>query len=113
MTDHLRGSDPERPPICHLNIRARRGDTAPMTFPEIDRITMDPDVMGGKPCIRGMRVTVGTVTALIAAGSTVEETLRLYPYLDERNIRAAVAYAAWRAMERELPANPAGLRPDQ
>ncbi len=64
---------------------------------ELTRITLDPDVMGGKPCIRGLRVTLGTVVGLMAAGHSVEDILRLYPYLEEQDIREALAYAAWRA----------------
>ena len=67
------------------------------------RITFDPAVMGGKPCIRGIRITVGTVVGLIAAGRSREEILRAYPYLESDDIHAALAYAAWRSEERELP----------
>jgi uncharacterized protein (DUF433 family) len=67
------------------------------------RITFDPAVMGGKPCIRGMRVTVGTVVGLVAAGRSQEQILRAYPYLEPDDIHAALAYAAWRSEERELP----------
>jgi uncharacterized protein (DUF433 family) len=67
------------------------------------RITMDPQVMGGKPCIRGLRVTVGTVVGLVAAGRSKEEILKLYPYLEEADIAEALAYAAWRAEEIEVP----------
>jgi uncharacterized protein (DUF433 family) len=74
---------------------------------ELTRITLDPDVMGGKPCIRGLRVTVGTVVGLMAAGHSVEDILRLYPYLEEQDIREALAYAAWRAEEFEVPLNQA------
>ncbi len=74
---------------------------------ELTRITLDPDVMGGKPCIRGLRVTVGTVVGLMAAGHSVEDILRLYPYLEEQDIREALAYAAWRAEEFEIPLNQA------
>ncbi len=70
---------------------------------ELDRITLDPAVMGGKPCIRGMRVTVGTLVGLLAAGHTVDEILCAYPYLEREDIRQALAYAAWRAEEVELP----------
>ena len=63
-----------------------------MTFPELDRITFDPAVMGGKPCIRGMRVTVGTLLGLIASGAKQDEILRLYPYLEAADISAALAY---------------------
>ena len=76
-----------------------------MCFPmrDLTRITLDPQVMGGKPCIRGMRVTVGTLVGLIAAGHTIEDVLDAYPYLEEADIREALAYAAWRAEEIELP----------
>ena len=69
----------------------------------LDRITVDPEVMGGKPCIRAMRVTVGTVVGFVAAGKTNREILALYTYLEEEDIRQALAYAAWRAEEIELP----------
>ncbi|MBI2812757.1 MAG: DUF433 domain-containing protein [Opitutae bacterium] len=74
-----------------------------MDFPELDRITIDPTVMGGKPCVRGMRVTVGMITGLVASGTPFAEILRLYPYLEEADIRAALAYATWRAEERDVP----------
>ncbi len=70
---------------------------------DLTRITTDPQVMGGKPCIRGLRVTVGTIVGLIAAGRSKEEILRLYPYLEEPDISEALAYAAWRAEEIEIP----------
>ena len=69
----------------------------------MDRITFDPQVMGGKPCIRGMRVTVGTVVGLVAAGHTRPEILQLYPYLEEEDIHQALTYAAWRAEEIDVP----------
>ena len=69
----------------------------------LQRITLDPAVMGGKPCIRGMRVTVGTVVGLLAAGHTEEEVLKAYPYLEKEDLREALAYAAWRAEEIEVP----------
>ena len=65
--------------------------------------TRDPKVMGGKPCIRGMRITVGTIVGLIASGHSHAEVLRLYPYLEEQDIQAALSYAAWRTEELELP----------
>jgi len=68
-----------------------------------DRITHDPAVMGGKACIRGMRVTVSTVISLLAAGRTRDEILRAYPYLEDEDIDQSLAYAAWRLEERELP----------
>ncbi len=73
-----------------------------MKFPELDRITIDPKIMGGKPCIRGMRVTVGTITGLVASGASFREILELYPYLEEEDIKAALAYASWRAEEYDL-----------
>jgi len=69
----------------------------------LTRISIDPDVMGGKPCIRGLRVTVGTVVGLVASGYSVTEILKLYPYLEEADIREALAYAAWRVEEIEVP----------
>ena len=59
--------------------------------------------MGGRPCIRGMRVTVGTLIGLLAADRTSEEILQAYPYLEPDDIRAALSYAAWRTEEAELP----------
>jgi uncharacterized protein (DUF433 family) len=64
------------------------------------RITIDPDVMGGKPCIRGMRITVGTIVGLLAAGKSREDILALYPTLEPPDIADALAYAASRVDER-------------
>ena len=69
----------------------------------LDRITFDPEVMGGKPCIRGMRVTVGTIVGLMASEHTPAEILKAYPYLENEDIYQALAYAAWRAEEIEVP----------
>ena len=69
----------------------------------LTRITLDPDVMGGKACIRGLRVTVGTVVGLLAAGRSPGEILEAYPYLEREDIYEALAYAAWRVEEREVP----------
>lgn len=63
---------------------------------DLTRVTSDPKVMGGKPCIRGMRVTVGTIVGPVATGHDHAEILRLYPYLEEEDIRQALSYAAWR-----------------
>ncbi len=71
---------------------------APLT-----RITMDPNVMGGKPCLRGLRVTVGTIVGLMGSGQTEAEILRAYPYLEPEDLREALAYAAWRVQEIEVP----------
>ncbi|HEX3971455.1 MAG TPA: DUF433 domain-containing protein [Stellaceae bacterium] len=70
---------------------------------QLDRITFDPAVMGGKPCIRGLRVTVGMLVGLVASGHTAEEILKLYPCLEEEDVRQALSYAAWRAEEVEAP----------
>jgi uncharacterized protein (DUF433 family) len=69
----------------------------------LKRITFDPFVMGGKPCIRGMRVTVGAVVGLVAAGYSTADILKAYPYLEAEDVQEALAYAAWRAEEIELP----------
>jgi uncharacterized protein (DUF433 family) len=69
----------------------------------LERITFDPNVMGGKPCVRGLRVTVGMVTGLVAAGYTQEDIFALYPYLEAEDIKQALSFAAWRAEEMELP----------
>ncbi len=66
-------------------------------------ITFDPNTMGGKPCIRGLRVTVGLVLGMLASGSSREEILSAYPYLEAQDIDNCLAYAAWRVEERELP----------
>ena len=68
----------------------------------LDKITFDPNVMCGKPCIRGMRVTVGTLVGLLASGYSVERILAAYPYLAEGDRRQSLAYAAWRAEEVEV-----------
>ena len=70
---------------------------------ELTRITLDPEVMGGKPCIRGMRITVGTIVGLVASGRTIPEILAAYPYLEEADVREALTYAAWRVEETEVP----------
>ena len=70
---------------------------------KLKRITFDPNVMGGKPCIRGMRVTAGTIVGLVAAGHTVKEILKAYPYLEKEDISEALAYAPWRSEEMEAP----------
>lgn len=69
----------------------------------LDRITFDPRVMGGKPCVRGMRVTVGTLVGLVASGQTEQQILALYPYVEAEDIRQALAYAAWRSEEIDVP----------
>lgn len=72
------------------------------TMEVLDRITQKPDVVGGKPCIRGMRVTVGMVVGQIGAGRPIDDLLADYPYLDRDDILQALLYAAWRSEEREV-----------
>ena len=68
----------------------------------LDRITQQPDVMGGKACIRGMRVTVGMVVGQVGAGHSIDEILTDYPYLEREDVMQALRYAAWRSEEREV-----------
>jgi uncharacterized protein (DUF433 family) len=68
----------------------------------LDRITQEPGMMGGKACIRGMRVTVGMIVGQIGAGHSVEQLLSDYPYLERADILQALRYAAWRVDEREI-----------
>lgn len=70
---------------------------------ELARINTDPGIIGGKPCIRDLRVAVGTIVGLVAAGRSKEQILELYPYLEEPDITEALSYAAWRAEEIEVP----------
>lgn len=71
-------------------------------MPALDRIIRTPEIMAGKPCIRGTRVTVGTIVGLVASGYSNEQILKAYPYLEEEDIRQALAYAAWRLSEIEV-----------
>lgn len=71
-----------------------------MTF---DRITVEPDKMGGQPCIRGLRMPVASVVAMVADGMTVDEILVEHPDLERPDIAEALRYAAEAVRERELP----------
>ncbi len=71
----------------------------------LTRITLDPTIMGGKPCIRGLRVTVGTIIGLLASGISIDGVLEMYPYLQQEDVMEALAYAAWRSRVRILPLN--------
>lgn len=73
-----------------------------MRIPE--KIVLDPEVMGGRPCVRGTRVTVGLIVGMLAGGNDRNEVLKLYPYLTSEDIDAALEYAAWRADEQEVRA---------
>lgn len=74
-----------------------------MNIPGFDRITVDPKIMAGKPCIRGMRITVALVLNLLGNGMTPEEIVRDYPPLDQEDIHQVLKYAAWLADERVFP----------
>ena len=68
----------------------------------LERITIDPLVMGGRPCIRGMRVTVAMIMGLLASGHSIERILEAYPYLEREDILQSLTYAAWRTEEKEV-----------
>ena len=79
---------------------------------KFDRITLDSAVMGGKPCVRGMRVTAATILGLMAAGHPREKILKAYPYLETEDFDAVLAYAAWRLEERETEMIPLAQQTD-
>jgi len=68
----------------------------------LDRMTQDPTVMGGKACLRGMRVTVGMIVGQIGSGRSIDEVLSEYPYLEREDVLQALRYAAWLAEERDV-----------
>ncbi|MCU0426655.1 MAG: DUF433 domain-containing protein [Candidatus Kapabacteria bacterium] len=68
----------------------------------LSRITLNPAQMGGKPCVRGMRVTVGTIIGLVASGYSTEQICEAYPYLEAEDVREALLYAVWRVEEQEI-----------
>jgi uncharacterized protein (DUF433 family) len=72
----------------------------------LDRITFDPHVMGGRACLRGMRITVSVLVNLVANGMTTAEILEAYPYLEPEDVRQALQYAAWLAEETVHPLEP-------
>jgi len=71
------------------------------------RVTTDPAIMGGVPCIRGLRIPVATVVGMVADGMAEREILDAYPDLEPEDIREALRYAAEAVRERELPLQPA------
>jgi uncharacterized protein (DUF433 family) len=77
-----------------------------MSMRELDRITFDPHVMGGRACLRGMRITVSLIVNLVANGMTTAEILEAYPYLEPEDVRQALQYAAWLAEETVHPLEP-------
>jgi uncharacterized protein (DUF433 family) len=77
------------------------------TFREFPRITIDPEVMTGKPCIRGMRVTVGMILGNLGAGVSIEELLEAYPYIEREDVLESIRFGAWLASERYVSLEPA------
>jgi uncharacterized protein (DUF433 family) len=71
----------------------------------LERITFDPHVMGGRACVRGLRVTVSTVVGLLASGHSPEEILRAYPYLEAEDIPQALAFTSWQSGKDDIPSN--------
>jgi len=88
--------------VCRLDKHSFLYYSYEMYTEHFDRITCNPAVMGGKACIRGMRVTVGMVVNQIGAGYSIDEVLAYYPYLEREDILQALKYAAWRVEEREI-----------
>jgi len=72
----------------------------------LDRITFDPQVMSGRACLRGMRITVSLIVNLVANGMTTAEILEAYPYLEPEDVRQALQYVAWLAEETVHPLEP-------
>ena len=77
------------------------------TFRDFPRITVDPEVMTGKPCIRGMRVTVGMVLGNLGSGVSIEELLEAYPYIEREDVLESIRFGAWLASERHISLEPA------
>ena len=75
--------------------------TTPNRF---DRITFDPEAMGGRACIRGMRVTVATIMDQIAEGASIDDVLAEYPYLEREDVQQALSYASWLTRDEVIPA---------
>jgi uncharacterized protein (DUF433 family) len=87
--------------------RAREAErTLEVPMLGFDRITFDPHVMGGRACLRGMRITVSLVVNLVANGMTMAEIIEAYPYLEPEDVRQALQYAAWLAEETVHPLEP-------
>jgi len=73
---------------------------------KLDRITINPEVMGGQPCIRGLRIPVSLIIKLVASGKTAKDILRDYPELEEEDVKQALEYAAWTVSEKTLAITP-------
>ncbi len=84
------------------NLPAKQSDQPANEPDRLNRITQNPAIMGGRACIRSMRVTVGMIVGQVAAGRAIEAILADYPYLEREDIMQALRYAAWRAEEREI-----------
>jgi uncharacterized protein (DUF433 family) len=82
---------------------AMAATAAPAGENRFDRVTFNPEMMGGRACIRGMRVTVATIVDLIAEGPSIDDVLADYPYLEREDVRQALAYAAWLARDEVVP----------
>ena len=78
-----------------------------MAFLGFERISFDPEVMGGRACIRDVRVSVALIVNLVATGMTTKEIIGVYPYLEPDDVRQALQYAAWLAEEAVIPREPA------
>ena len=110
-TRHGRPSDPDRVPIAAMlkslfcasgpNGMARASKATALA--RLDRITFDPEVMGGRACIRGLRVTVATIVDQMAEGASIEGILADYPYLQREDVRQALSYAARLARDEVVP----------
>jgi len=104
LTENILGAAATSAALTDVAFSWRRGPPyTSSAMKTLTRITVDPLQMGGRPCIRGLRVTVGTVVGLVSAGHTRDEILRLYPYLEDEDLTEALAYAARRADEFEVP----------
>ncbi len=69
---------------------------------DLDHISLNPEIMGGKPCIKGTRITVGTIVGLVASGYSNDKIIKLYPTMKQEDIKQALSYAAWRSEEIEV-----------
>lgn len=78
----------------------------PARWTKLDRITMDPEIMGGQPCIRGLRIPISLIIKLLAAGRVIEEILDDYPELEKEDVKQALEYAAWTVSEKVIPVTP-------
>ncbi|GHV27334.1 hypothetical protein AGMMS4952_08830 [Spirochaetia bacterium] len=85
-----------------MMVQQTRTAAPTLTQVPFDRITADPLVMGGKPCIQGMRITVGVILSQLGSGETIDELLVDYPWLEREDVLQAIQYAAWLAEGRDV-----------